>query len=94
MVDSVYMYIVKSTWAFIGSFQYFEDMLQTYWRCAWRSLMQKKYFLTNSMKGVSSKSYLLPSFIAMSRSNELASDKQIKKHKKNWKKWMKLKVEG
>ena len=44
MVDSVY--IVKSTplRAFIGSFQHFEDMLQTYWRCAWRSLMQKKIF--------------------------------------------------
>ena len=26
-------------------------------------VMQKKYFLTNSMQGVSSKSYLLPSFI-------------------------------
>ena len=25
--------------------------------------MQKKYFLTNSMQGVSSKTYLLPSFI-------------------------------
>ena len=25
--------------------------------------MQKKYFLTNSMQGVSGKSYLLPSFI-------------------------------
>ena len=47
MVDSVY--IVKSTplRAFIGSFQHFEDILQTYWRCAWRNLMQKKYFLTN-----------------------------------------------
>ena len=44
LVDSVY--IVKSIplRAFIGSFQHFEDMLQTYWRCAWRSLMQKKYF--------------------------------------------------
>ena len=42
MVDSVY--IVKSTplRAFIWSFQHFEGMLQTYWRCAWRSLMQKK----------------------------------------------------
>ena len=28
--------------------------------------MQKKYFLTNSMRGVSSKSYLLPSFIFLS----------------------------
>ena len=27
--------------------------------------MQKKYFLTNSMRGVSSKSYLLPSFITV-----------------------------
>ena len=47
MVDNAYF--VKSTplIAFTGSFQYFADMLQTYWRCAWRSLMQKKYFLTN-----------------------------------------------
>ena len=35
-------------------------------RCAWRNLMLKKYFLTNSMQGVSSKSYLLPSFICAS----------------------------
>ena len=49
----------------LSFFQHFEDMLQTYWRCAWRSLMQKKIFFTNtcSMPGVSSKSYLLPSFI-------------------------------
>ena len=26
-------------------------MLQTYWRCAWRNLMQKKYLMTNSMRG-------------------------------------------
>ena len=47
MVDSAYF--VKSTplRVFIGSFQHFAGMLQTYWRCAWRSLMQKKYFLTN-----------------------------------------------
>ena len=64
MVDSVY--IVKSTIlkAFIGSFQHFEDMLQTYWRSARRSLMQKKYFFDKQYAGgVSSKSYLLPSFI-------------------------------
>ena len=42
-------YFVKSTplRAFTGSFQHFADMLQTYWRYAWRNLMQKKYFLTN-----------------------------------------------
>ena len=34
--------------ALTGSFQHFADMLQTYWRCAWRSLMlKKKIFLTN-----------------------------------------------
>ena len=44
MVDSAYF--VKSTplRAFTGSFHHFADMLQTYWRCAWRSLMQKKIF--------------------------------------------------
>ena len=43
------VYFVKSTplRAFTGPFQCFEDVLQTYWRCAWRSLLQKKYFLTN-----------------------------------------------
>ena len=47
MVDRVY--IVKSTplRAFIGYFQHLEDILQTYWRWTWKSLMQKKYFLTN-----------------------------------------------
>ena len=42
-------YFVKSTplRAFIGSFQHFAEMLQTYWRCACGSLMLKKYFLTN-----------------------------------------------
>ena len=47
MVDSVYIDRSTPLRAFIGSFQHFGDMLQTYWRCAWRSLMQKKYFLTN-----------------------------------------------
>ena len=47
MVDSAYF--VKSTplRAFTGSFQHFADMLKTYLRCACRSLMVKKYFLTN-----------------------------------------------
>ena len=40
------VYFVKSTplRAFIGSSQHFAVMLQTYWRCAWRSLMLKKDF--------------------------------------------------
>ena len=40
---------VKSTSlrAFTESFQHSADMLQTYWRYAWRSLMLKKYLLTN-----------------------------------------------
>ena len=44
MVDSAFF--VKSTplRAFTGSFQHLTDMLQTYWRCAWRSLMLKKKF--------------------------------------------------
>ena len=47
MVDSAYF--VKSTplGAFTGSFQHLAVTLQTYWRYAWRSLMLKKYFLTN-----------------------------------------------
>ena len=47
MVDSAYF--VKSTplRAFTGSFQHFAYVLQTFWRCAWRSLTLKKIFLTN-----------------------------------------------
>ena len=47
MVDSAYFVKSTSLRAFTGSFQHSAEMLQTYWRCAWRSLMQKKYFLTN-----------------------------------------------
>ena len=44
MVDSAYF--VKSTLlrAFTGAFQHFADMLQTYWRCARRSLIWKNIF--------------------------------------------------
>ena len=44
MVDSAYF--VKSTplTAFIGSFQHFADMLQTYWRCAWEVWSEKNIF--------------------------------------------------
>ena len=47
MADSAYFVKSSPLRAFFGSFQQFADMLQTYWRYAWRSLMQKKYFLTN-----------------------------------------------
>ena len=46
MTDTTYCVKSAPLKAFTGSFQYFADMLQTYWRCAWRSLMLKKYFLT------------------------------------------------
>ena len=51
--DGGKVYIVKSTplRAFTGSFQRFEDMLQTYWRCTWRSLMPKNN-LFNTLAGL------------------------------------------
>ena len=42
--DSVYLVQSTPLRAFTGSFQRFADILQTYWRCAWGSLMLKKYF--------------------------------------------------
>ena len=63
MVDSAY-FVKSAPLAFTGSFQHFENMFQTYWRCAWRSSMQKKYFFDKQYAGgLLSKSYLLPSFI-------------------------------
>ena len=44
MVDSAYFMKSTPLIAFTGSFKPFAVILQTYWRCAWRSLMQKKYF--------------------------------------------------
>ena len=35
--------------------------------------MQKKYFLTNSMLGISSKSYLLPSFFLIILGNNIVN---------------------
>ena len=42
-------YFVKSTplRAFSGYFQHRADMLQTYGRCAWRSVMLKFFFWSN-----------------------------------------------
>ena len=42
--------------------------------------MQKKYFLTNSKQGVSSKSYLLPSFTDIAIFGELAELMHITPH--------------
>ena len=44
MIGNDSAYFVKSTFYWIFSTLY--SMLQAYWRCAWRSLMLKKIFLT------------------------------------------------